>query len=51
MNQKNQAPSVLVLRQQRLGAGVLTDRVPARVEPQRVDAQVRWSCEDLLDLI
>ncbi len=29
---------------------MLTDRVPARVEPQRVDAQVTWACEELLDL-
>ncbi len=30
---------------------MLTDRVPARVERQHVDAQEPWSCEELLDLI
>ena len=42
---------VLVRRQHRLEARMLVDRVPARVEPQRVDAQPPWSCEELLDLI
>ncbi len=42
---------VLVFRQQRLEPWVLTDRVKQRVQPQRVDAQVPWSCEELLDLI
>ncbi len=44
-------PSVLVLIQESLEPRVLTDRVPARVEPQRVDAQEPWACEELLDLI
>ncbi len=42
---------VLVFRQQRLEPWMLTDRVPTRVQPQRVDAQVPWSCEELLDLV
>ena len=42
---------VLVLLQEALEARMLTDRVPARVEPQPVDAQEPWSCEELLDLV
>ena len=42
---------VLVPHKECLEAGIVTEWVPARVEPQRVDAKEPWSCEKLLDLI
>ena len=30
---------------------MLTNLVPARIEPQPVDAQEPWSCEEFLDLL